>query len=1166
MALAGAVEPGRKLASTSWKAILGCCTTLDKAGCALAWCLVNAWEVSQQQENSSFWTSIFASDMVHRAAQRGAALPMREGDFCRIRGVFERVHLHEVLEEDFVRVWAPRSWTILACFACNALWGGPRPFADGPWSSLAKRMGDAVEISVKRLRESGQAEASDFEGLEIEMLGRRVNYMGEEVGVCHRLTFDQVIPSLPPIQHGGSINVLDFVSSTTRFFLENPDKMVVEDTGQVLPGLQGKIHMEGSDRDKIADALVERGVCSWIPLDEVAEFRGQKIHNGMFGVQKSGTTEGGRPILRLIMNLIPSNAILRQFTGATRNLPHITAWLSIFIEDGEELRIWQSDMSNAFYLFKVPRQWYKYLSFSIFRQKVVRSETNSKVWMCLACNVLPMGWGSSVAIMQEVSERLLKQQSIPREAQIIRGRPVPLWMVGILERAKKEGRFWWHVYLDNFAVGGVAEQDGDFSEGDRIHMAAETAWKESGVISAEKKRKTCELTGQELGAYFHGELRTMGPSPERLLKLVQATVWLLGRGSLSRRLVQVLAGRWVYVFQFRRPAMSFLECCWECVSSKGVQPGLQGKVRREFFMCLSAVPLLHAFLGAEICSFITASDASGVGGAVGIARSLTTSGEDFVRYAQASTGTQTTGILVVSLFNGIGGSFRSYDILGVRPVGLVAFDIHPPAQRVTSRRWPHAELYGDVRKLDETMVEQWVLRYTGLTEIHLWGGFPCTDLSSVRANRQGLAGPQSSLFYEMPRVFKVLKKVVPGHVEVKFVAENVASMAKAECQTITEELGVYPYHLNCADAVPMQRPRLCWSSEPLEQCLEGLTFSEGEYWTEVTAKADYPLQEQWVEPGFWWYGEEQGYTLPTAMKSIVRQRPPLAPAGIKRCNEDTLARYEADQFRFPPYHYLERFLFWKEDTWRLANSSEKELLLGYGFGHTSLCYSASKIKQSPTQYEDERLSLLGDAFSIFSFVIAAAALCKAYIPRMHYQHLARRMGMAPGCLSPLRMEAPIGRYLQYGMEKGAQTVDAMMLNRILSSKTNHTGSDVRISTGEVLNPKSATRQSIEADWWQWDHLFSFRWKAAEHINSLELRTILQAVKFYTSHFKTSHARIFHVTDSYVCMSVLAKGRTGSRLLAQTLRKINALLLGFGLHCIVAHVESTQNPTDEASRL
>jgi len=36
----------------------------------------------------------------------------------------------------------------------------------------------------------------------------------------------------------------------------------------------------------------------------------------------------------------------------------------------------------------------------------------------------------------------------------------------------------------------------------------------------------------------------------------------------------------VHVFQFRRPAMSFLSALWEYTSSKGWQPGLEIATRR----------------------------------------------------------------------------------------------------------------------------------------------------------------------------------------------------------------------------------------------------------------------------------------------------------------------------------------------------------------------------------------------------------------------------------------------------------------------------------------------------------------------------------------------------------------------------------------------------------
>ena len=522
-------------------------------------------------------------------------------------------------------------------------------------------------------------------------------------------------------------------------------------------------------------------------------------------------------------------------------------------------------------------------------------------------------------------------------------------------------------------------------------------------------------------------------------------------------------------------------------------------------------------------------------------------------------------ILVISLFNGIGGALRCYDILGLLPTGVICFDIHPPSQRVTSKRWPHAEVLGDVRTINRDMVASWFRRYVPLREVHIWAGFPCTDLSSVRAGRLGLEGPESSLFWEVVRVKDLVKQEAPAHIAVKYTTENVASMDKPHCEQITETLGVFPYHFNCSDAVPMQRPRLCWTSEELEGVLTGLVFTEEKFWTAVTAQATYPEHEQWIDEGAWWPGGEHGHILPTAMKAIKREQPPTKPAGINRCDRDTLQRWSGDNFRFPPYHYQERFVFWVNDKWRLCNPSEKEILLGYGPGHTLVCYNASKIKTNKTAYSDERQSLLGDSFSIFSFIIPAAAMCQRYLPNLSYQHLVDRMGLAPGFCAPISNKAVLGKHLQYGKSLVNPNHSVQDLNKFLLTKVNHTGSDVKMSTGEILSPKSVTRQSIQADWWRWLPVFKTRWQVSEHINLLELRAIMHAAKYQILHHRVAHARIFHITDSFIGMSIIAKGRSASKQLSRILKELNAWLLGYGVYMILAHVESTENPTDGASR-
>lgn len=96
---------------------------------------------------------------------------------------------------------------------------------------------------------------------------------------------------------------------------------------------------------------------------------------------------------------------MTPIVGSVRKLPSITAWLGITAEPGESLGLCQSDVASAFYLFRLPSVWHKYLAFNV---KVKGSEVGllddrSHVFF-FCCNVLPMGWVSSVAVMQEVAE------------------------------------------------------------------------------------------------------------------------------------------------------------------------------------------------------------------------------------------------------------------------------------------------------------------------------------------------------------------------------------------------------------------------------------------------------------------------------------------------------------------------------------------------------------------------------------------------------------------------------------------------------------------------------------------------------------------------------------------------------------------------------------------
>ena len=52
---------------------------------------------------------------------------------------------------------------------------------------------------------------------------------------------------------------------------------------------------------------------------------------------------------------------------------------------------------------------------------------------------------------------------------------------------------------------------------------------------------------------------------------------------------------------------------------------------------------------------------------------------------------------------------------------------------------------------------------------------------------------------------------------------------------------------------------------------------------------------------------------------------------------------------------------------RYLSAAERELLLGFGKDHTLFAVAANEVKGNETEFEDKRLSLCGDSFSMLSF-------------------------------------------------------------------------------------------------------------------------------------------------------------------------------------------------------
>lgn len=115
-------------------------------------------------------------------------------------------------------------------------------------------------------------------------------------------------------------------------------------------------------------------------------------------------------------------------------------------------------------------------------------------------------------------------------------------------------------------------------------------------------------------------------------------------------------------------------------------------------------------------------------------------------------------------------------------------------------------------------------------------------------------------------------------------------------------------------------------------------------------------------------------------------------------------------------------------------------------------------------------------------------------------------------------------------------------------------------------PISGDAQSIDINKLKWHTIMSQRWQnKGEHINVLELRTVLLTVKWMLSYRRSVARRLLVVSDSSTVVGAVRKGRSSSFQLLLRLRSLAAMLLASGVQLRVEWCPSNLNPADEPSR-
>ena len=164
--------------------------------------------------------------------------------------------------------------------------------------------------------------------------------------------------------------------------------------------------MSDYDWEEVCQGLLAKGVCALLPQREVCRVGSKLLLNGLFGVSKS-EFQGDFEIMRLIMNLVPTNKLCRGLGGDISTLPSWAGMSPYILEDGQVIIMSSEDIRCFFYLFSIPRSWWGYMCFAReVPESLWPSSETGPFFLC--SRVLPMGFLNSVSIAQHVHRRIAR--------------------------------------------------------------------------------------------------------------------------------------------------------------------------------------------------------------------------------------------------------------------------------------------------------------------------------------------------------------------------------------------------------------------------------------------------------------------------------------------------------------------------------------------------------------------------------------------------------------------------------------------------------------------------------------------------------------------------------------------------------------------------------------
>eukprot|EP00435_Cladocopium_sp_Y103_P053819 s178_g17.t1 len=910
-----------------------------------------------------------------------------------------------------------------------------------------------------------------------------VDYKGEEVLTAQHMRWENVAPALPlevgsvPLEQVLDYGCKHYVLNFEDYLLDPSDQVAVKPPRVMVPP---------EDWDQFCSNLLRLGVFGRVHEDEIPRIKGQRLLNGLFGVSKheyAGTTE----IMRVIMNMIPVNSVVRGIEGDVSTLPSWAGMAPLHLQPHEQLVVSSEDVRAFFYIFRIPKNWHPYLAFNRPLSPELGGEKAGLWYPCSA--VLPMGFKNSVSLAQAVHRFIVNRalRNVPSqssESELRKDRPFST--ANPLHR----------IYLDNFdELEKTSAETAKVISGQvsALTQSLQETYLALGVPRHPKKGVARQLRAEVQGAIVDGELGLAFPKPEKVLRYMQLAKLLLEEGYSTQKQMQIVGGGLVYLAMFRRPLLGGLNHVWQFIlDCEGYPPVVRFRiphdVQHELARFLGLVPLAYMNFRCQLSEIVTASDASEKGGGITASCGLTPMGvvaSDCQIRGDVMEPEDIPGVLTIGLFDGIGALRVAADALGWNVLGHISVEKSKEASRVVESQFPNTLLVANVEEVDHEMVRSWAQKYSQIALVVLGAGPPCQGVSGLNAARKGaLRDERSSLFVHVDRIRSLVKQYFPW-AQVKSLMENVASMDQADEDVMSASFGDAPWFIDASGLSLAHRPRLYWVDwefTPHPDVKIGTT-SIGRKSVSMNVELD---DAQFLTPG--WKRCTVG-KFPTFTTSRPRDSPGYKPAGLHQCNVEELAAWKADKHRFPPYQYQRKDCVEnKRGVTRLPSIQEREVMMGFPKDFTANCLP--KAEQQNSYCTDVRLSLIGNSWnvSVVAWLLSQLGSLLGLNAVLSPEEIVQRT--SPGCTANL--QTFLRRPPMVDVKCSDSPNKALKLVTKLCTMVSLKGEDLLLqSATEDVTRYHRLRASIPARLWAWKTVASLT-KAGKRQGAAESVTIHSA--------------------------------------------------------------------------